>query len=217
MATDPSVPKNAKAFDKITDFNKLPAANKRGFIQLNHGYPNSLQYVVNASFMASLFADYMKAQGVPGWYCNHNYFSISVLKAFATSQMDYIMCKNPMNMSYIVGYGNKFPRHVHHRGASIPNDDKHYSCIEGWKWRDTPNRNPNNIVGAMVGGPNGFDQFYDLRNNNSYTEPTLAGNAGLVAALISLTSTSTIGSGFDTDHTIFNQTRQYRPQNLPPP
>lgn len=60
-----------------------------GFIQLNHGYPNSLQYVVNASFMASLFADYMKAQGVPGWYCNHNYFSISVLKAFATSQVSY--------------------------------------------------------------------------------------------------------------------------------
>jgi len=70
----------------------------------------------------------------------------------------------------------------------------------------------------MVGGPNGFDQFYDLRNNNSYTEPTLAGNAGLFAALISLTSTSTIGSGVDIDtDTIFNQTRQYRPQNLPPP
>ena len=112
----------------------------------------------------------------------------------------------------------KFPRHVHHRGASIPNDDKHYSCIEGCKWRDNPNRNPNNITGAMVGGPNGFDQFYDLRNNNSYTEPTLAGNAGLFAALISLTSTSTIGSGVDIDtDTIFNQTRQYRPQNLPPP
>jgi hypothetical protein len=42
-------------------------------------------------------------------------------------QIEYIMGKNPMNMSYIVGYGKKFPRHVHHRGASIPNDHKHYS------------------------------------------------------------------------------------------
>jgi hypothetical protein len=37
-------------------------------------------------------------------------------------QIEYIMGKNPMNMSYIVGYEKKFPRHVHHRGASIPDD-----------------------------------------------------------------------------------------------
>jgi len=54
---------------------------------LNHGQPQSLQYVVNAAFLASLFADYMEAKGVPGWYCGPNFFPISVLKAFATSQV----------------------------------------------------------------------------------------------------------------------------------
>ena len=129
-------------------------------------------------------------------------------------QMDYIMGKNPMNMSYIVGYGKKFPRHVHHRGASIPNDHKNYSCTGGWKWRDSPNRNPNNITGAMVGGPNRFDQFQDSRKNYNYTEPTLAGNAGLVAALISLTSTT--GSGVDVN-TIFEAIPPFGPENPPPP
>ncbi|KAK2443037.1 hypothetical protein P8452_21427 [Trifolium repens] len=61
-------------------------------------------------------------RSVPGWNCGPHYFSRSVLKTFATSQIEYIMGKNPMNMSYIVGYEKKFPRHVHHRGASIPDD-----------------------------------------------------------------------------------------------
>jgi hypothetical protein len=58
-----------------------------GLIQLNHGQPQSLQYVVNAAFLASLFADYMEAKGVPGWNCGPHYFSRSVLKTFATSQV----------------------------------------------------------------------------------------------------------------------------------
>ncbi|KAK7273485.1 hypothetical protein RIF29_14536 [Crotalaria pallida] len=188
---------------------------KGGLIQLNHGQPQNLQYVANAAFLASLFADYMQAANVPGWYCGPNYFPISVLKTFATSQMDYIMGKNPMRMSYIVGYGNKFPRHVHHRGASMPNDHKHYSCTGGWKWRDSRNPNPNTITGAMVGGPDRFDQFHDTRRNYNYTEPTLAGNAGLVAALVSLTST-TGSSGID-KNTIFSKIPPLGPQNPPPP
>ncbi|KAE9605100.1 putative cellulase [Lupinus albus] len=187
---------------------------KGGLIQLNHGKPQDLQYVANAAFLASLFADYMESAGVPGWYCGTKYFPISVLKAFATSQIDYIMGKNPMNMSYIVGYGNKFPRHVHHRGASTPNDNKHYSCTGGWKWRDSPNSNPNNITGAMVGGPDRFDQFHDSRSNYNFTEPTMAGNAGLVAALISLTNN--LGSGID-KNTIFSKVPPLGPQNPPPP
>ncbi|KAK0577976.1 hypothetical protein LWI29_003162 [Acer saccharum] len=125
-----------------------------------------------------------------------------MLQRFATSQMDYILGKNPMKMSYEVGFGNKFPRHVHHRGASIPHDNKKYSCTGGWKWRDSHDPDPNNITGAMVGGPDRFDQFRDVRTNYNYTEPTLAGNAGLVAALVSLTSSG--GHGID-ENTIFSE------------
>ncbi|KAJ6690063.1 hypothetical protein OIU85_006354 [Salix viminalis] len=65
--------------------------------------------------------------------------------------------------------------------------------LGGWKWRDSSKPNPHNITGAMVGGPDGFDQFRDVRTNYNFTEPTLAGNAGLVAALASLTSSGGIG------------------------
>ncbi|GAU18565.1 hypothetical protein TSUD_325570 [Trifolium subterraneum] len=156
LATNPNVPKNSNAFYMIPDLsvlswdNKLPAAMLlltrfrmflspgypyeemlRGLIQLNHGRPQSLQYVVNAAFLASLFADYMEAKG------------------------------------------------------------------------------------AMVGGPNHFDQFHDSRTNYNYTEPTLAGNAGLVAALISLTSIAGT-SGVDIN-TIFEAIPPFGPQNPPPP
>ncbi|VVB14828.1 unnamed protein product [Arabis nemorensis] len=40
-------------------------------------------------------------------------------------------------------------------------------------------QNPNRIEGAMVAGPDKHDGFHDVRTNYNYTEPTLAGNAGL--------------------------------------
>ncbi|KAL5063649.1 hypothetical protein RYX36_025386, partial [Vicia faba] len=50
----------------------------------------------------------------------------------------------------------------------------------------SPLPNPNTLVGAMVAGPDRHDGFHDVRSNYNYTEPTLAGNAGLVAALVAL-------------------------------
>ncbi|KAK6156435.1 hypothetical protein DH2020_010683 [Rehmannia glutinosa] len=185
-----------------------------GMIELNHGRSQNLQYVANAAFLASVFADYLNATGVPGWNCGPNFFPISVLKDFATSQMNYILGSNPLNMSYVVGHGPKFPRHVHHRGASIPKDRTKYSCAGGWRWRDAKTPNPNTIAGAMVGGPDHFDKFKDVRTNYSYTEPTVAGNAGLVAALVSLTSSG--GVGID-KNTIFSAVPPLYPTSPPPP
>ncbi|KAG8380370.1 hypothetical protein BUALT_Bualt06G0008400 [Buddleja alternifolia] len=185
-----------------------------GMIELNHGQAQPLQYVANAAFLASVFADYMNASDIPQWQCGPNFIPISVLKDFATSQMNYILGANPMNMSYVVGHGAKFPKHVHHRGASIPNDKTKYSCTGGWRWRDTRNPNPNTVTGAMVGGPDRFDNFKDVRTNYSYTEPTLAGNAGLVAALVSLTTSG--GIGVD-KNTIFTAVPPLYPQSPPPP
>lgn len=107
--------------------------------------------------------------------------------------MNYILGANPSKTSYVVGYGAKFPRHVHHRGASIPRDKTRYSCRGGWRWRDASAPNPNIVTGAMVAGPYPGDEFKDIRSNFTYTEPTLAGNAGLVAALVSLTTSGGVG------------------------
>ncbi|CAF1900786.1 hypothetical protein F2Q70_00015342 [Brassica cretica] len=264
FATNPSVPKTAKAFANQPELmvpswnNKLPGAmllmtryrlflnpgfpyenmlsryhnatgvtmcaylkqynvfnrTSGGLIQLNMGKPRPLEYVAHASFLASLFADYLNSTGVPGWYCGPTFVSTQVLKDFAKSQIDYILGDNPLKMSYIVGFGKKFPRHVYHRGATIPNDKKRRSCREGLKYRDTKNPNPNNITGAMVGGPNKSDQFHDIRSNYNASEPTMSGNAGIVAALISLTSSG----GYQIDkNTMFNGVPPLYPPAPPSP
>lgn len=185
-----------------------------GMIQLNHGQSQPLQYIVNAAFLANLYADYMDATNVPGWYCSTTFFASDTLRKFAASQLDYVMGNNPRKMSYIVGYGKKYPKHVHHRGASIPHNGVKYSCTGGFKWRDTRSPNPNTITGAMVAGPDRFDGFSDVRTHYNYTEPTLAGNAGLVAALVSMTSSG--GGGID-KNTIFSAVPPMYPETPPPP
>ncbi|KAI8555974.1 hypothetical protein RHMOL_Rhmol05G0217200 [Rhododendron molle] len=256
LATNPGIPKNAKAFlmtpklSVLSWDNKLPAAMlllTRLRIFLNPGYPYEdmlqmyqnvtgltmfilsaglielnvngqanpdLQYVVNAAFLASLYADYLNASAIPGWNCGPTFVATDALRQFATAQIDYILGSNPLNMSYVVGNGKNYPKRVHHRAASIPHDKNKYSCTGGWKWRDSANPNPNTITGAMVGGPDHSDKFKDLRNNYTYSEPTMAGNAGLVAALVSLTSSG--GYGID-KNTIFSAVPPLYPVSPPPP
>ncbi|KAL9248299.1 hypothetical protein vseg_021638 [Gypsophila vaccaria] len=185
-----------------------------GMIALNNGGPKPLQYVANAAFLANLFADYMNVTGVPGWKCGPVFLLASKLRKFATSQIDYILGKNPLHMSYLVGFGDKYPTHVHHRGASVPKNTRKYSCKEGNKYRDAKNPNPNTLFGAMVGGPNKLDKFQDNRLQSRYTEPTLAGNAGLVAALVSLTETA--GSGVDRNLMFSSVPPLYTPSPPPP-
>ena len=128
-------------------------------------------------------------------------------------QIEYILGKNPLKMSYVVGFGKHYPKHVHHRGASIPKNGVHYGCKGGWKWRDTKKPNPNIIVGAMVAGPDRHDGFKDARKNYNYTEATLAGNAGLVAALVALS-----GEGHGVDkNTMFSAVPPMFPSPPPPP
>lgn len=72
-----------------------------GMIELNHGGPQNLQYTVNAAFLATVFADYLNATGVPGWYCGQNFMPISVLKDFATSQV-YIYQQRAYEILYFI-------------------------------------------------------------------------------------------------------------------
>ncbi|XP_076903082.1 endoglucanase 25-like [Bidens hawaiensis] len=185
-----------------------------GLIQLNHGRPQPLQYVVNAAFLATLYSDYLDAADTPGWYCGPNFYSTNELRKFAESQIDYILGKNPRKMSYVVGYGNHYPKHVHHRGASIPKDKVKYNCKGGYKWRDTKKPNPHTIIGAMVAGPDKHDGFHDVRSNYNYTEPTLAGNGGPVAALVALSGDRT--TKID-KNTIFSAVPPMFPAPPPPP
>lgn len=101
-------------------------------------------------------------------------------------QVDYILGDNPMGMSYMVGYGSRYPRRIHHRGSSLPSVEAHparIACKAGSRYYQTPNPNPNLLVGAVVGGPNISDAFPDSRQIFQQSEPTTYINAPLVGLL----------------------------------
>ncbi|CDP16869.1 unnamed protein product [Coffea canephora] len=113
------------------------------------------------------------------------------------SSADYFLGKNPKSMSYVVGYGQNYPIHVHHRGSSIASVFALQSvvgCVQGFEsWYRRPEPNPNVIYGALVGGPNNNDAFFDDRSNYEQTEPTISGVAplfGLFSRLQSLSGNS---------------------------
>ena len=170
------------------------------------------------AFLAALYADYLEAVNVPGWNCGPNFMPADDLRAFARSQLDYILGDNPRKMSYVVGYGGRYPRHVHHRGASTPHNGVKYSCTGGYKWRDTKKADPNLLTGAMVGGPDRNDRFKDSRNTFGQNEPTLVGNAGLVAALVAITSSGRgVGVTAVDKNTMFSAVPPMFPAAPPPP
>ncbi|KAI3971329.1 hypothetical protein MKX01_008173 [Papaver californicum] len=105
--------------------------------------------------------------------------------AIAKSQVDYILGNNPLGMSYMVGYGNKFPTRIHHRASSVPSLDQHpqqMHCHDGTPYFQTSNPNPNLLIGAVVGGPDIMDQFANSRQDFSESEPTTYINAPLTGA-----------------------------------
>ncbi|XP_054798376.1 LOW QUALITY PROTEIN: endoglucanase 9-like [Prosopis cineraria] len=167
-------------------FNKYSSKTPGGLIIIKPVDDPLLQYAATSSFLSKLFGDYLDHQKLSGASCGTDVYSLQMLHDFAASQVNYIMGQNPIKMSYMVGYGDKFPLQVHHRSASIPWDGQPYTCDEGKKWLNSKDPNPQVPLGAMVGGPGLHDNFMDDRNQPRFTEPTIASNAGLLAALIAL-------------------------------
>ena len=94
-------------------------------------------------------------------------------KKFYEDQINYSLGDNPLNMSYVVGYGDKYPMNPHHRTAhsSWKNDLK------------VPETNRHIIYGALVGGPTQAGEYEDDRNNHINNEITTDYNAGFTGLL----------------------------------
>ncbi|CAL0332000.1 unnamed protein product [Lupinus luteus] len=150
----------------------------------------NLQYVTSSTLVLMVFSNILKKNRIDGVQCGSVHFSRSQIKAFAKSQVDYILGKNPMNMSYMVGFGRKYPQQLHHRGSSIPSIRDHpakVGCNEGQSnYLNSPNPNPNIHVGAIVGGPDSNDHFNDARSDFSHNEPAIYINAAFVGSVASL-------------------------------
>ncbi|XP_021903946.1 endoglucanase 14-like [Carica papaya] len=150
---------------------------------------NNLQYTSTATFIATVYSQYLSAAhaSLP---CPSGLLHPSDLLNLARSQVDYILGSNPKKMSYMVGYGSNYPSKPHHRGASIVSIKRSRNsvgCKEGfdlWFNKDAPN--PNVLDGAVVGGPDENDQFDDSRSNYQQAEPATANTAPLVGVLAAL-------------------------------
>ncbi|XP_059460499.1 endoglucanase 10 [Corylus avellana] len=156
---------------------------------------NSLQHPVASAFLATLYSNYMLTSQTAKISCNGKSFSAADLRDFAKSQADYLLGGNPLKMSFLVGYGDKYPQFVHHRGASIPTNAK-TGCTDGFKWLNSTEPNPNVAVGGLVGGPFLNETYVDSRNNSMQGEPTTYNSAVLVGLLSSLVTTSSVVQSF---------------------
>ncbi|XP_011100152.2 endoglucanase 24-like [Sesamum indicum] len=156
---------------------------------------DALQYPVASAFLALVYSDYMLTSHTRNLYCDGELYEPMDLRNLAIMQADYVLGNNPMNMSYLVGYGSSYPQYVHHRGASIPTDAK-TGCSDGFMWLSSTAPNPNVAIGALVGGPFQNDSYIDSRNNTAQAEPTTYNSAVLVGLLSGLIANSSVVHSF---------------------
>lgn len=97
----------------------------------------------------------------------------SKYEAFYESQINYALGDNPLNKSYVVGFGNNPPVNAHHRTAHA-------------SWNNSvfePETNRHILYGALVGGPNQDGTYEDDRNNYINNEVATDYNAGFTGLL----------------------------------
>ncbi|XP_066328366.1 endoglucanase 6 [Miscanthus floridulus] len=147
---------------------------------------SNMQHVTQLSFLLLAYSNYLSHAG-GRVSCGSSSASSVQLRRVAKRQVDYILGDNPLRMSYMVGYGARFPRRIHHRASSLPSVAAHparIGCKAGAAYYASPAPNPNLLVGAVVGGPSdASDAFPDARAVFQQSEPTTYINAPLMGLL----------------------------------
>ena len=104
----------------------------------------------------------------------------------AKYQMDYILGNNPTGYSFLIGYGDKWPTHIHHRAANPGNSSASVSA-------DVTKENSTakyTNYGMLVGGPSDANGTYqDTTEKYQYTEPALDYNSCFALACAGLVNT----------------------------
>ncbi|KAM6554740.1 hypothetical protein CsatB_015502 [Cannabis sativa] len=146
---------------------------------------SNLQHSTTITFLMLVYANYL-AKTSQTLNCGNINVSPTWLRQQAKKQVDYILGDNPMGMSYMVGYSDRYPERIHHRGSSLPSVKDHpqaIACKEGSTYFNSSDANPNVLVGAIVGGPGKDDVYEDDRADFRKSEPTTYINAPFVGAL----------------------------------
>nr|AMH40377.1 glycoside hydrolase family 9 [Peruphasma schultei] len=88
--------------------------------------------------------------------------------------------------SYVIGFGNKYPKFAHHRSSSCP--DHPAQC--GWNFFGSSTPNHHVLEGGLVGGPGKDDSYKDVRNDAQHNEVACDYNAGFQAVIAHLVEQS---------------------------
>ncbi|KAF8369350.1 hypothetical protein HHK36_032634 [Tetracentron sinense] len=146
---------------------------------------SNMQYVTSTSFLLLTYAKYLTSAHKLVT-CGGTTVTPNRLRTLAKKQVDYLLGDNPLKMSYMVGYGERYPKRIHHRASSLPSVAVHprkIQCLSGFSIMKSQAPNPNILVGAIIGGPDKHDRFPDQRSDYEQSEPATYMNAPLVGAL----------------------------------
>lgn len=98
-------------------------------------------------------------------------------RCLARQQMNYIMGSG--GRSYVTGWGTNPPKHPHHRGASCAFVTNGTQC-SGQQWAVVNVTFANTLPGALVGGPNLYDEFNDNHLEEIQSRVSVDSNAALL-------------------------------------
>lgn len=135
----------------------------------------SLRHTTTTAFLALVACDTIFADDAA---------KCSKYNTWAKGQMDYCFGDNDLEMSYVLGMGEKNPNSWHHRTSSGVWDDQWTTL--GDKSSDKYKEYAHTLYGALEGGPNQDGTFTDQVNSYQNTEVAIDYNAGFTAALCAL-------------------------------
>lgn len=136
----------------------------------------SLNPALNSAWLSLLYAPLASTETKGNGY-----------QTYAQTQIDYALGKNPLNTVYQVGLHPNSPVNPHSALASGGDDLSHINT--------SPPQELHVLYGAVVGGPNKKDEYYDIRDDYDQSEPAL----DIVAPMVGISSYFTAQGSSATD------------------
>ncbi|KAF5388139.1 hypothetical protein D9615_000265 [Tricholomella constricta] len=149
-------------FDRIVN-NQGPAHMTKGGLLYYDGDSDdaSLNPALNAAMLLTRYAPLATTPDKKASYLK-----------FARSQLDYVLGNNPMHVPYIVGSHPNSPANPHSAMASGGNDINNIDT--------SPEQEAYVLYGAVIGGPDKRDRYFDIRSDWPETEVALDYNAPML-------------------------------------
>ena len=155
-------------FDQLTDGKMADVSQTKGGLYWWAGDSDgaSLNPALNAAFIADLYSGFATTSAKTAAY-----------RSLADSQVDYLLGANNYNGPFIVGQHPNSPQNPH---SAMASGGSNILAIN-----QSPPTEAHVLYGAVPGGPDKHDRFFDIRDDWPETEVALDYNAPLVAAAVS--------------------------------